>query len=394
VQLKTSALADERKNALEMSVDQDPEAPSTLFLKPSPSANAKASVPTEGLTLVLRDGTIDSTAIAEPSLSAFLGLLGKEDHDAVKIDVPAKTADDSNALKVRAVQDMNSNLAYEFLLRKGVPAYRIQALSHETAQSEGVESGTKDADALRMQWKKDPSVAALAEKEMAAVSPNAAEELLTDSDWQIPIPADPQPGEEPLAQLPAEEEEQAATKSETKKTVKSAKAQRGFASSFDLLTFLDYVMPGGELKDHAKAGSWFGLGVSTNLKTTGIYEIRGNLLASFNASLKAKEADRSGDLHLHYQALRFDFLWGKAHSFRPYLSLALASYTSKADIDRPSTSVRNSRSHNDFGTAYTAGYECPVASQFFVSPELTYHRVGGDFDESLLSLGLSLRYRI
>ncbi len=163
---------------------------------------------------------------------------------------------------------------------------------------------------------------------------------------------------------------------------------------FDLVPYVGILQPGGELKDNAKAGLTYGLGVGKALWSDET-EGRITLFASGKSKLEPKQSDRSGTLTLNQVNLRFDYAHGAVTDrARVFVGAGVGYVTWQGEIGQPSSGRENTDKNFDPSVLTAVGVDVRMRDDLFLAPELTWQSVSGDFNEQLFNAYLSLRWRI
>jgi opacity protein-like surface antigen len=255
------------------------------------------------------------------------------------------------------------------LVRAGLPPYRVDTKSRGAGAAQGKGNSAADRKVV-VRWTKNE---AIAEQAVQEEKPAPKEELKKE-------PKKEEPKEEPKKEQP-------------KPVVQESVKKEDDGSLFDLVPFGGLLLPSGELRDHAKRTSTFGLGIGKAFFTGPAGEFRATLFASAKSKLEAKESDRDGPLHIQVLSLRADYAFGSSW-VRPFVGLGLGSYGWDATIKQPSIGLKNTGDKRDTGFLGTLGVDFVVNRHFIPALELSYHKIGGEFDESLMTAVLALRWRI
>lgn len=336
-------------------------APKTKMLT---SADATADTVSE-FVINFSSGSAQLKLLNAERFKTFLGAVGQPNRDAVVIE--GYTDSVGNAAYNMALGEFRALSVYERLLREGLPPYRISTQSFGMSQARAADPKDKDA-ASQM----DRRVIVRWTKNATAVAAATAQE---QSKPVVEKPTEPVKADEQLAQ--PEEPEQ----------------KKGQSNHFDLVPFAGVLAPGGKLKDNAKSGTTFGLGIGKAFAISPSGEARVTLFASGKSKHEAKQPDRSGPLKIRMINLRADYAFG-AGPLRPFIGVGAGSYTWDATIVQPSTTRENTGEQNDFGGNLTLGLDYMLSSQLFLSPEIAAHSIAGEFSETIFTGVLALRWRL
>ncbi len=307
----------------------------------------------------------------ESAFKSFLGSVGQPNRDAIVIE--GYTDSVGNAAYNKALGELRALSVFELMVREGLPPYRVdtKSISKASAPGKGKDSAADRKVVIR--WSQNAVIA----KEAAKIEVIEAPTPLT------PPQSPPAPAKVEAAQPPPKEESAAIVPLIAPKP----------ATSLDLVLFAGALIPGGDLKDHAKSGSTYGLGLGKAFCSSSESELRATLFVSGKSTLKAKESALSGPLNINSYSLRGDYVFG-GRQLRPFIGAGIGVYSWDGSIVHKASQLRNIGSKNDIGGIFTLGLEVNLMPNLFLAPELTIYKVGGEFSESLFSGVISLRWRI
>ena len=345
------------------------DAASGTTAKLAPAAATAAPGP-QDFTINFTSGLAEPTHFDEAAFHTFLASVGQPNHDAVVIEGYTDTV--GNAAYNKALGELRALTVYEMLARAGLPPYRVDTESHGAAHaSKGKEAGGGNlADRkVVVRWSTNAKLAAVA----------AAEE----APKVVPPPAEPPPAAPPPP---------AVVKAEEPPPPEPAKTDN--KGDLDLVAFVGALQPGGALKNNAKSTGTYGLGIGKALWSDAT-EGRVTLFATGRNHLAPKQKDRAGPLNINVTNLRFDYVLGSVDALvRPFAGIGAGYYLWNGSIRQPSTLLRNTGDKHDYGTVLALGLEAPLRHDLFLAAEVTWNRVLGDFNDSLYSGWLSLRWRL
>jgi len=340
----------------------------SIATKIIPTAQESAAQP-DDFTINFPSGSATPLNLSEESFLTFLKSVGQVGRDAIVIEGFTDTV--GNPAYNKALGEFRALTVYEKLIRSGLPPYRVDTQSHgmEHAQSKGESAADRKVIA---RWTRNISIAEKAKTEEAVLP----QESVPQETPQVAAQELPQQVE-PVKEPPAAESQ--------------AKDDR---FEFDLVPFVGFLVPGRELNKNAKSNSVFGLGVGKAFIKTADSEVRATLFASSKSELKAKQEDRSGPLQIQFMSLRTDYAFDAEGNNRPFVGLGVGTYLWNGEIVQPSSSRVNTGKHSDLGASVTIGYDFFLRSNLMLAPDLSVHKVGGNFAEFIGTLALNLRWRI
>jgi outer membrane protein OmpA-like peptidoglycan-associated protein len=322
---------------------------------------AQADAPTE-FVVSFPSGSAVPTGLSEADFAAFLASVGQPGRDAVVIEGFTDTV--GNAAYNKALGELRALSVYERLMRAGLPPYRVDTQSHGASAAKGKGDSAADRRVV-VRWQKNEKVAAEAAK------------------VEAPPPApEPQPEPAPVAQPEPQPAPEPAPQP----------APEPAGSTLDIVPFAGVMIPGGDLKDNAKTGGYYGLGIGKAFIEGAAGELRATLFAG-TTKLDAKESGLSGPLKIKAFTLRAYYAFG-AGAVRPFVGAGLGVYVWDGAIRQKSSGLENEGDESDTGGLVAAGVDVTLTPGLFLEPTLTWQAVGGEFNESLLSATLALRWRI
>ncbi|MBC7659017.1 MAG: hypothetical protein H7249_04850 [Chitinophagaceae bacterium] len=313
----------------------------------------------------------------ETALRTFLSGFGQKGHETLQVEGGTSFAG------TKALDEVSAELrvltAYEMIIRRGFPYDHIF-----TKVSAAVKGRDAFARRVTLKWSKSTT-------NIAKVLPSKTKTINRETP----------PSKEVAAQIPmtpASEVEPApepvAVSSQAPATTPAIPSEPSSSSSvLDLVLFAGALMPGGDLKDHTKAGTEWGLGLGKSLWSSPYQDIRLNLLVSGKTTLRSKESALSGPLAMQYDDLRLDYVLGNWH-VRPFLGLGGGVYIWNVSVTDVATGVQHSKRTKDAGSLLTFGLDCVLGENVFLTPAISWHKIAGNFAESLISGDLSLRWRL
>lgn len=167
-------------------------------------------------------------------------------------------------------------------------------------------------------------------------------------------------------------------------------------SWFELVPFIGRLQPLGDLSRHAFGDEIYGLGIGKTFWRNG-GSARATIFASGRVSLKPKEADRSGPLTIQQTLLRSDYVFNAlpvSARIHPFIGIGVGWYRWDATIVQPSSLLENSGKKADAGAVCSLGMDIVSSERLIFSPEVSYHSVGGGFNEAFVTALLTARWSV
>lgn len=354
----------ETKDSNEIAIDYSRDG----FTKTKTIRAENAEIAAGDFTLNFASGSATPLPFDQSRFEAFLKNVGQENKDSIVIE--GHTDSIGNAQYNNTLGELRALTVFELLVRNGLPPYRVDAKSIAKSSAPGRGKEVAADRKVVVKWNENSAIAAIAKKEeLPPVKVSPAETLVEEK-------------KEARAEVKSEVSEQQTS------TIRSSE------SHLDLVVFGGALLPLGDLQDNAKSAGNYGLGIGKAfLEKSSGSEVRVTLFASAESKLAAKENSRDGDLNFRLVNLRADYIFG-GDRFRPYIGLGVGSYYWDATIRLNGTELRNTGSHNDFGGNVILGLSLPLMKSFFVEPEIAFHKISGDFSNSLFDAQLAMRWRL
>jgi len=288
-------------------------------------------------------------ALSDEKFKEFFQSLGKPSHDAIEIE--GYTDPHGPGRHNEILSEFRALRVYEHLVRSGIPPVRIRATGR------GVAIRSKQQN--------------VAKSDLLALERHVVIRWITSAEVSEIEPSKPD--------MP------------TIEIVPEANPQR--ALDLELLAIGGQFMPQGELKNHAKSSSFFGLGISQGLWRDSNRVWRAAVLGTSQAKLNPIKPDRDGSLNVQLFSVRSDYVF-ETSLINPYLGGGLSYFKWSGAIAEPSTERQNVGSNNDVGVFFAIGAEYQAFSLVKFAGEVSYLSVGGKFNETLVVPLIILRWLI
>ncbi|RYZ93505.1 MAG: OmpA family protein [Proteobacteria bacterium] len=304
---------------------------------------------------------------SKDELAKFLSSFGQGDHDAVVLE--GHTDSVGNAAYNKALAELRALSVFQLLVENGLPPYRVDTKAVAQSSAPGKGRASADDRAVIVRWTKNKEIAAAA----AAVE-------------------EPKEEKAPVVEAPPPAAPVAAAAPQPVKTEIHEEPRKAH-SSLDLVVAAGALIPGGELSDHAKVGSSWGLGIGKSFWSNQNQEVRGTLFYHGNSNLKAKESTLNGPLHISSYTARVDYVFG-GNSVRPFIGLGAGAFKWDGSIVQNSSQLRNVGGKSDGAGLAALGLDIYLSDYFILAPEATFYNVGGHFSDKLYAGELTLRWRL
>lgn len=339
----------------------------TPKLVPDPSAEI---APKEFL-LTFDSGLAEPQGGGNETFNAFLKGVGQPGHDALIIE--GKTDSTGNAVYNKALSELRALRVFENLVRSGLPPYRITTSGVTSENKEG-----KAETAAEKQKSRRVIVRWIADEKIAAIA--AVKDKKEEPEPVVEKKVEPVPPVETSVEKPREEPPE---------TIDPKSKE---SNGLNLLVPIGLAIPAAGYSHDAKAGFYLGLGLEQNILRSEKNILRASLLVT-HSSFPARDDGLSGDVKIWMLSARTDYLW-MIGSFMPFVGLTTGAYKWNGTIKQTASGLEHEKNTTDFGAGIIAGMDYDIHRNIILSPEISWHRLGGAFSESIATADICLRWRM
>ncbi len=346
-----------------------------------PKADTKAQEEQGSISVTFGSASSDPIGFEDTKLKEFLQAVGRSGHDALLIE--GRTDSSGNPAYNQVLGELRALRVYERLVRAGLPPYRIDTRSvvDKGPSKKQTETEKQAARRVIMRWTSDPKiaeVAAVEDKKILPISPQS----------------EPSP---PLSTQKTESVVEAVSvlPSVTSPSVKDQTdpQMKSHSELLDILVFGGALSANSKLKGQVKNSGHFGLGIGKNVWYGTSGSARLSLAASGKTKLRATDPTLTGSVNVSTVTIRADYLFGTGR-LRPFTGMGAGYYVWDGAIKQIASGRKNVDKHSDAGGLIAVGLDCEALSAVHISPEVSYHAIGGEFSEPLLTAHLVIRWSI
>jgi outer membrane protein OmpA-like peptidoglycan-associated protein len=341
-------------------VAENESPPSTAVVTPGTSAEPAAA---GELTFNFASGSAEPENASDDSLKPFLKSVGTTGRDAIVIE--GFTDSVGNHEYNKALGELRALTVYELLVRAGLPPYRVDTQSRGGETTDNKAGSAADRRVV-IRWQVNEKIAEAAK----AVEPT------------------PAPLVEPTPTPEAAPTATPVTVSEPAPTSASKSA-----STIEIIApFVGWISPLGQFADDVNGGLYYGLGLGKTVWNGNEGSVRTSLAGGYS-ELESKRSGIDGEATLTTAIIRVDYIF-PGDLIRPFIGAGAGLYSWKAKATQGSTRLVQEKNRNDGGALVAIGFDVIATHYLMIEPTVEWHSVGGNFNESLLSGLVTLRWSL